>query len=82
LTASSSSSAQQAREALGLRLREIRLGAGLTASALAAAAGALAIHAGWGDPAAAITSARLVARRPEDVVWLLRDPDAVTANQR
>ncbi|GAB1641738.1 hypothetical protein KRMM14A1259_21610 [Krasilnikovia sp. MM14-A1259] len=33
--ASSSSSAQQAREALGLRLREIRVEAGLTALALA-----------------------------------------------
>ena len=36
MSASSSSSAQQAREALGLRLREIRVEAGLTASALAA----------------------------------------------
>ncbi|GAB1641741.1 helix-turn-helix domain-containing protein [Krasilnikovia sp. MM14-A1259] len=36
---SSSSSAQQARDALGLRLREIRLEAGLTASALAALMG-------------------------------------------
>lgn len=34
MSASSSSSAQQAREALGLRLREIRREAGLTASAL------------------------------------------------
>lgn len=36
MSVSSSSSAQQAREALGLRLREIRVEAGLTASALAA----------------------------------------------
>lgn len=74
---------------LGLQLACRQLGVSVTEVAYvgdaevdlrcAQAAGALGIHAGWGDPGSKLTELGLVARHPTDVVGLLKQsPDPET----